>query len=231
MSGEGRGRRPASTPGSRGTAHAAGRDGRRRRRSAAGAVPPARIDEPSSVDQPAAESVVPDPNPQDVAVARRRSGLTTRAIALGVVLLLLTISYASSLRVYFDQQRQAAALDAEITQRREHIDDLNTEIERWKDPNYVKAQARERLGWVVPGETGYRVVGPDGKPVVPGTEVAAETGPAEQNTWWQKLDGSLRTADGPTAAGTPPVVPPTQPTAPPKTIGPSEPTGSASKKR
>ena len=33
------------------------------------------------------------------------------------------------------------------------------------DPDYVRTQARERLGWVVPGETGYRVVGADGKPL------------------------------------------------------------------
>lgn len=138
------------------------------------------------------------------------------------MLLLLTISYASSLRVYFDQQRQIAETSAEIRERQQHIEDLQSQIERWNDPNYVKAQARERLGWVVPGETGYRVVGPDGKPVAPGTEVIAETGAVEQDTWWQKLDGSLRAADGPAPATDPSTIPPTTPTGAPKTVGPSE---------
>lgn len=212
MASEGRGRRPASVP---------VRDGRLRRRPSGTPAPPS---------APAPQASAPDPTPREIAVARRRSGITTRAIALGVVLLLLTISYASSLRVYFDQQRQLAEVDAEIARRTQHIDDLNAEIERWKDPNYVRAQARDRLGWVVPGETGYRVVGPDGKPVVPGAEVAAETGPAQRNAWWQKLEGSVRTADGPAPAkeAAPPVTPPSTST---KTVGPPEPSTTASKKR
>lgn len=152
-------------------------------------------------------------------LARRRSGLTTRAIALGVVLLLLTISYASSLRVFFDQKREIAATEAEIAQRQNHIEDLQAELERWKDPAYVRAQARERLGWVVPGEVGYRVVGPDGKPIVPGAEVGSGKDD-DSDTWWQKLDGSVRAADGPEPAKRP-VEPAEQPTAPPRTVGPS----------
>lgn len=157
---------------------------------------------------------------RELGQARRRSGLTTRAIALGVVFLLLTISYASSLRVFFDQKREIAATEAEISQRQDHIEDLQSELERWKDPAYVRAQARERLGWVVPGEVGYRVVGPDGKPIVPGAEVEAKQGSDAKDTWWQKLEGSVRAADGPAPAEGD-AQPTEEPTAPPRTVGPS----------
>ena len=39
----------------------------------------------------------------------------------------------------------------------------------------MKTQARERLGWVVPGEIGYKVVGADGKPLGGGAKITAET--------------------------------------------------------
>lgn len=163
----------------------------------------------------------PTAEQRELGLARRRSGLTTRAIALGVVFLLLTISYASSLRVFFEQKREIAATEAEIRQRQEHIEDLQVELERWQDPAYVRAQARERFGWVVPGEVGYRVVGPDGKPIVPGAEVQAEQGSGAQDTWWQKLEGSVRAADGPGPADDSAPKPVEEPTEPPRTVGPS----------
>jgi hypothetical protein len=116
-----------------------------------------------------------------------------------VVLLILTISYASSLRIYFAQAHEIASTQAEIAQRQQRIADLQAEMTRWDDPDYVRTQARERLGWVVPGETGYKVVGADGKPLGGGSEIT----PAEKPegpppaAWWSKLWGSVETADKP----------------------------------
>ncbi len=131
--------------------------------------------------------------------ARRRSGITTRAIALGVVVLVLTISYASSLRVYLNQQQDLAETRQEISQRQQRIAGLESELSRWQDPAYVRAQARQRLGWVVPGETGYKVLGPDGKPMGGGTEIDSEAAkPAEPSqAWWDKLWGTVQAADHP----------------------------------
>ena len=142
-----------------------------------------------------------------------------------MVLLLLTISYASSLRVFFEQRQEIAATEAEIAAHEQNISDLEAELKRWEDPEYVKAQARERLGWVVPGEKGYRVVGRDGKPLVPGAEVEPEGGGDKPTTWWEKLGGSMEAADGPRPARPDPSAPP-EPTAPPKTVGPEDPEAS-----
>lgn len=129
----------------------------------------------------------------------RRSSLTARAIALVVVLLVLTISYASSLRIYFTQAHEISATRSEIVDRQQRITDLQGDLTRWGDPEYVKTQARARLGWVVPGETGFKVVGADGKPIGGGAEITAETAPAEQpqDAWWAKMWGSVEAADKP----------------------------------
>jgi cell division protein FtsB len=130
---------------------------------------------------------------------RRGYGLTARAIALAVVLLILTISYATSLRIYFSQAQEISATKAEIAERKQRSHDLQGELARWDDEAYVRTQARERLGWVVPGETGYTVVDADGNPLGGGAKISAEATPEQQpqDSWWSKLWGSVEAADRP----------------------------------
>jgi cell division protein FtsB len=130
---------------------------------------------------------------------RRGSSVTARAIALAVVVVILTISYATSLRIYFAQAHEIATTKAEIAERQHRIQELRGDLARWDDEAYVRTQARERLGWVVPGETGYTVVGADGKPLGGGAAISAETAPDEpaQDSWWSKLWGSVEAADQP----------------------------------
>ena len=139
------------------------------------------------------------PDESAAPLLRRGSSLTARAIALAVVLLILTISYATSLRIYFAQAHEIASTNAEITERQQRIGELQGELARWGDETYVRTQARERLGWVVPGEIGYTVVGADGKPLGGGANITSETAPDEsaQDAWWSKLWGSVQAADRP----------------------------------
>lgn len=141
-----------------------------------------------------------------------RASLTGRAIALTVVILILVISYASSLRVYFAQAHEIAQTRVEIAQRTQTIEDLQAERTRWNNPDYVKAQARERLGWVVPGEIGYRVVDAAGNPVGGGEQIDSGTtgalGP-DKAAWWTKLRNSVTAADDPRPASAKKSAPPT----------------------
>jgi cell division protein FtsB len=125
--------------------------------------------------------------------------VTARAIALAVVVVILTISYATSLRIYFAQAHEIAATKAEIAERQQRILQLQGELARWDDEAYVRTQARERLGWVVPGETGYVVVDANGKPLGGGAAISAETASDQplQGSWWSKLWGSVEAADQP----------------------------------
>jgi cell division protein FtsB len=147
-----------------------------------------------------------------------RANLTARALALVVVVLVLTISYATSLRIYFAQAHDIASTKAEIVQSQAAITDLQAQIARWNDPAYVAAQARERLGWLVPGETGYTVVGPDGKPLGGGLTLdsSATSAPEQQQMWWDRMWGSVAAADKPAPvkanpAKRPPVTPDSKP--------------------
>ena len=134
--------------------------------------------------------------------SRLASSLTTRAIALVVVLLVLTISYASSLRIYFAQAHEIAATRAEIAERQQQISELEGTVARWGDADYVRTQARQRLGWVIPGETGYQVVDADGNPLGGGAEIESSTATTDepQDVWWAELWGSVEAADKPAPA-------------------------------
>lgn len=117
--------------------------------------------------------------------------LTTRAIVLLSVVLLLVASYTSTLHAWWEQRGDIQASKAEIVMRKQAIADLEDEKDRWNDPAYVKQQARSRFGWVMPGEVGYRVIGADG--VVRG-DVPTLDEPPEATTpqWYDKLWGSVK---------------------------------------
>jgi cell division protein FtsB len=124
---------------------------------------------------------------------RRRSRFTGRAAVLLLVLLVLVISYASSLRAWLEQRAEIAATRAEIAQAQANVDALERERLRWQDPAYVRQQARERFGWVLPGEVLYRVIGVDGEtlgapapPAVPAAEPPAD--------WYEGVWDSIQQA-------------------------------------
>ncbi len=126
--------------------------------------------------------------------------VTRRAAILVVVVIVLALSYASTLRVYVSQQHELAVAQQEIRDRTAQVSQLQGQLDRWDDPAYVKAQARERLGWVMPGEVGYRVVDEDGEPVGGGVAIESQnqlpTG-EQAATWWERLWGSVQAADAP----------------------------------
>ncbi len=149
--------------------------------------------------------------------------ITQRAVALLVVIGLLVISYVGSLRIYLDQQSEMATARTQIAERRAMIARLEDELSRWSDPSYIKTEAREQLGWVMPGEVGYRVIGTDGK-VVSGEvgSIKGNNDPVNQ-AWYERIWSSVQVADQPA------VVAPT--TTPVATVTPPAPAPSATTKK
>lgn len=63
----------------------------------------------------------------------------------------------------FDQIGQARELSAQVKVAKEKNRQLRRELSKWQNPDYMAAQARERLGYVNKGQTQYIVVDPDPK--------------------------------------------------------------------
>lgn len=109
-----------------------------------------------------------------------------------VVLVVLVMSFAYPLRSWFDQRAQVAELTERIVaQQRENVD-LAAAIERWDDPKFVEAQARQRLRYVMPGDAPFVVVG-DSDPTA--SEDVVDAGPG--GDWWERLWSTVEEADHP----------------------------------
>jgi cell division protein FtsL len=131
---------------------------------------------------------------------RRRSTFTSRALILLLVVAVLGVSYASSIRAWLNLRSEQSSLSAQIAAQQSAIASLKSQQNRWNDPAYIEEMARLRFGWVMPGERSYRVIGKDGKVLSAGDDVL--TGPLSgsgtaQPPWWSGAAGSLARADAP----------------------------------
>jgi len=156
------------------------------------AVPPPTRGEPAG---PPAPPRVEKRDPPSTPGGSGRPGRPTvswRVVVLMVVLTLALAVILPSLRAYSRQRDRLIELRAEVAAARTEVSGLEAELARWDDPRYVIAQARERLSYVMPGETPYRVIDPEtvtGSPQQPDTSVAPTT--TDARPWYVILWGTL----------------------------------------
>ncbi len=115
-----------------------------------------------------------------------------RLLALGVVMIAITILLAPTVKIFVDKRAEIAALEADIAAKEAVRDDLKRQVSRWQDPNYVQQQARDRINMVMPGETGYWVFGSELPAAESGSAAAAATAhdPADLpwvDTLWESI--------------------------------------------
>jgi cell division protein FtsB len=140
---------------------------------------------------------------------QRFGSAARRAAILAAVVCVLTLTIAGPVRTYFAQRTEMKQLKASEEQLRAQIAELEQQKVKLADPVYIAAQARERLGFVMPGDTPFQVqLPPDAvvtdDPTLP--EVPGSTVPAGQ-PWYTSLWHTI--ADQP--HGVSPTIPPAPP--------------------
>lgn len=116
-------------------------------------------------------------------------------VALGAIQLVATFhSYALNLAELNGLKRQEAAL---VAQKQ----NLENDISRWNDNAYVTAQARERLGFVFPGEQAIHVEHPEAvtgvKPKSDDTDRNEVSSEKPALPWYRELAYGFKKADEP----------------------------------
>ncbi|MBM7387726.1 cell division protein FtsB [Clavibacter michiganensis] len=115
-----------------------------------------------------------------------------------VLLVLTVVVLAPGLRIYLEQRQQLSSLQSAVDAQKGTIAQLQDQRARYDDPAFLKAQVRDRLFYVMPGETSYLVRGlpassgdattaPDGAPI------SADLQETKQD-WVQALLGSALTS-------------------------------------
>ncbi|OIN79006.1 FtsB family cell division protein [Mycobacterium malmoense] len=198
-------RSPASRPGKAG-------DPVRRRRSARTAKPPKPPQTATHVGRNATRTLherVVEPIKRQVAesVEQRsdqRLGFTARrAAVLAAVVCVLTLTIAGPVRTYFAQRTEMDQLAASEAALRRQISDLEQKKGKLADPAFIAAQARERLGFVMPGDTPFQVQLPPTGAVSP--QPGAETAkPANNDPWYTSLWHTIADAPHLPPANVPP---------------------------
>ena len=117
---------------------------------------------------------------------------------LVLVIAALVLSAIVPLRAFFTQRADLASLRAETAQQQQRVAALKAAKQKWTDSAYVEAQARARLHFVMPGEIGYVVLGPDEAPA----PTAKQSVQADDQAWFSTLWGSVQEADATDAVDT-----------------------------
>jgi cell division protein FtsB len=92
-----------------------------------------------------------------------RRGISTRLLVLFIVLFAVAVTLAPPTQHYFAQRAQISALESSVDSNRKKLEEARAELERWRDPEYIRSQARTRLHFVLPGERQYIILGVGGK--------------------------------------------------------------------
>jgi cell division protein FtsB len=154
------------------------------------------------------------------AAEQRFGSAARRAAILAAVVCVLTLTIAGPVRTYFAQRTEMMQIKASEAQLREQITELEQQKDKLADPVFIAAQARERLGFVMPGEIPYQVQLPPGA-AVPGAPSDAPASVKTGDPWYTALWHTI--ADAP--HGISPTAPQTVPGAPaaPEPVAPGAP--------
>jgi cell division protein FtsB len=135
-----------------------------------------------------------------VAAAGLRAGAGRPVWVIAGVVVVLALLVLPYVQKWLVQRSEIAAARAEVAAARDRVAELQEQRRRWEDPDYVKAQARERLYYVMPGETGYVVIDEVPKqtePTDPGSQAARV--PTQARPWYGDLWESVKVAGDPPA--------------------------------
>lgn len=121
---------------------------------------------------------------------------------LGLVVCALVLSLAYPAKQYLGQRGALAELTRQQVAAEQRVAVLQAQARQLQDPDYLRAQARKRLQYVLPGDTVYEVINPDDQPAAPaGSGTAPGSDPSQP--WYVQLWRSVQSAESAASSGAP----------------------------
>ncbi len=117
------------------------------------------------------------------------NGMSPRRVVIVVVMVcFLSLALANPVRTYFTQHHEAAQAAAQHDELVQKIAELQKQRSLLEDPDYIRAQARDRLGFVEAGRTPYIVELPGDAATVQEQHEKAE---AQSRPWYGSVWDSV----------------------------------------
>jgi hypothetical protein len=88
--------------------------------------------------------------------------LNSYTLTILAVVIVGVVTLAPTVQTLFVQRQQILDLQSQVDQAKKAVATMTEERKRWEDPVYVRAQARDRLYYVMPGEVSYLVMDASG---------------------------------------------------------------------
>jgi cell division protein FtsB len=129
--------------------------------------------------------------------ARGSSRIAKQIAVLGLVICAVALSLAYPLRNYLGQRADLAAAVAQQRSLEQQVADLEVQKAALSDPEYIKAQAKERLQYVKPGETVYVVQAPTQPDAGSAGSATAKADTPWYTTLWDTLSANPGAAVSP----------------------------------
>jgi len=127
----------------------------------------------------------------------RRRGLNfnkrrgqSRALTLATILFLMALTIAPPIKHYFTQRAQISALKSQVESNNVALEQARKDLLMWRDPEFIKSQARERLHFVLPGERQYIVTDSEGQYTQESGTTVANKIPDGQ-PWYARMIASI----------------------------------------
>ncbi|MDR2748943.1 MAG: septum formation initiator family protein [Bifidobacteriaceae bacterium] len=122
-------------------------------------------------------------------IQKRKKYFSLKTIIISATVVLCAIFIFSPLQIYFKNQVELNNLQAQIAASEQTKTALGEQLERWNDKNYVIAKARERLGFVFPGEVQVSVIDDSAKDSSKQKEEKKQI--ANNDPWYTQIGNSF----------------------------------------
>ncbi|KGA16627.1 hypothetical protein GM50_14030 [freshwater metagenome] len=127
----------------------------------------------------------------------RRRGLNfnkrrgqSRVLTLATILFLMALTIAPPIKNYFTQRAQISALKSQVESNNAALEQARKDLLMWRDPEFIKSQARERLHFILPGERQYIVTDSEGQYTQESGTTVANKIPDGQ-PWYARMIASI----------------------------------------
>jgi cell division protein FtsB len=100
--------------------------------------------------------------PSQAMAALRGFQINAYSVTMLAVIIFGVVTLAPGVQTWIQQRQQILEAQAEVEQAKKDVVAMTEERKRWSDPAYIRAQARDRLYYVMPGEVSYLVLDADG---------------------------------------------------------------------
>jgi hypothetical protein len=87
-----------------------------------------------------------------------RLNLNGQALVIAGIAVIGALTLFPKVQLWYEQRITAADLAYQNEQTRKNLVQMKEDLKRWDDPVYIRAQARNRLFYVMPGEISFTVM-------------------------------------------------------------------------